>query len=102
MVYFLSRFNMVIRFWPGHLRKKPDTLSRCPDLYPKGEGRSYGTVNPQNCCPVFSSTQGMFPAILHGVLAMDIEELQKDILSAYDTDPAVQSLWAGLDNTRYS
>ena len=74
---------MVIRFQPGHLRTKPDTLSRCPDLYPKGEGKSYGTVNPQNCHPVFSSTQlsaslcatRMFLAILHGVVAIDIEEL---------------------------
>jgi RNase H-like domain found in reverse transcriptase len=54
---FLSGFNMVIRFRPGHLRTKPDALTRCPDLYPKGEGKPYGTVNPQNCCPVFSSTQ---------------------------------------------
>jgi hypothetical protein len=48
---------MVIRFRPGRLRTKPDTLTCRPDLYPKGEGRPYGTVNPQNCRPVFSSTQ---------------------------------------------
>jgi RNase H-like domain found in reverse transcriptase len=54
---FLSRFNMAIRFHPGHLGTKPDALTRRPDLYPKGEGKPYGTVNPQNCCPVFSSTQ---------------------------------------------
>jgi RNase H-like domain found in reverse transcriptase len=54
---FLSRFNMVIRFHPGCLRTKPDALNHWPDLYPKGEGKPYGTVNPQNCCPVFSSTQ---------------------------------------------
>ena len=101
---------MVIRFQPGHLGTKPYTLSRHPDLYPKGEGKSYGTVNPQNCCPVFSSTQlsaslhatRMFLAILHGVVAMDIEELQKNILSAYVTDPAVQSFCADPENTRYS
>ena len=33
---------------------------------------------------------------------MDIEELQKDILSAYDADPAVQSFHADPKNTRYS
>ena len=101
---------MVIRFWPGHLGTKPDTLSRHPDLYPKGKGKSYGTVNPQNCCPVFSSTQlsaslyatRMFLAILHGVVAMNIEKLQKDILSAYDADPAVQSFHADPGNMRYS
>jgi RNase H-like domain found in reverse transcriptase len=54
---FLSRFNMVIRFCPSCLRTKPDALTRRPDLYPKGEGKPYGTVNPQNCHPVFSSTQ---------------------------------------------
>ena len=44
----------------------------------------------------------MFPAILCGVVAMNIEELQKDILSAYDTDPAVQSFHADPKNMRYS
>jgi RNase H-like domain found in reverse transcriptase len=54
---FLSGFNMVIRFRPGHLGTKPNALTRWPDLYPEGEGKPYGTVNPQNCHPVFSSTQ---------------------------------------------
>jgi RNase H-like domain found in reverse transcriptase len=54
---FLSGFNMVIRFRPGCLGTKHDTLTRWPDLYPKGEGKPYGMVNPQNCHPVFSSTQ---------------------------------------------
>jgi RNase H-like domain found in reverse transcriptase len=54
---FLSGFNMVIRFCLGCLRTKPDALTHQPDLYPKGEGTPYGTVNPQNCCSVFSSTQ---------------------------------------------
>jgi RNase H-like domain found in reverse transcriptase len=54
---FLSGFNMVIRFRPGRLRTKPDALSHRPDLYPKGEQKPYGIVNPQNCRPVFSSTQ---------------------------------------------
>jgi RNase H-like domain found in reverse transcriptase len=29
---FLSEFNMVIRFRPGHLRTKPDALTHWPDL----------------------------------------------------------------------
>jgi hypothetical protein len=78
-----SRFNMVIRFCPGHLRTKPDALTQRPDLYPKEEGKPYSTVNPQDCHPVFSSTQmsaslqatEMFSVVLHGVVAMDIEEL---------------------------
>jgi hypothetical protein len=74
---------MVIRFHPGHLGTKPDALTHWPDLYPKGKGKPYGTVNPQNCCPVFSSTQlsaslratAMLLVVLRGVVAMDIEEL---------------------------
>jgi RNase H-like domain found in reverse transcriptase/Integrase zinc binding domain len=107
---FLSRFNMVIRFCPGCLRTKPNALTRRPDLYPKGEGKPYGTVNPQNCHPVFSSTQlsaslratAMLPVALCSIITMDIEELQKDILAAYDTDPAVQSFHADSDNSKYS
>ena len=44
----------------------------------------------------------MLPAVLRGVVAMDIEQLQKDILAAYDTDPAVQSFRADPDNSKYS
>jgi RNase H-like domain found in reverse transcriptase/Reverse transcriptase (RNA-dependent DNA polymerase) len=106
---FLSGFNMVIRFCPGCLRKKPNALTCQPDLYPKGKGKPYGTVNPQNCRPVFSSTQlsaslqatAMLLVALHGIFTMDIEELQKDILAAYDTDPAVQSFRADSDNSKY-
>jgi hypothetical protein len=73
---------MVIRFHPGHLGTKPDALPRQPDLYPKGEGKPYGIVNPQNCHPVFSSTQlsaslqatAMLPAALRGIVTMNIEE----------------------------
>jgi hypothetical protein len=58
VVYFPVQINMVIRFCPGRLRTKPDALTHRPDLYPKGEKKPYGTANPQNCCPVFSSCQG--------------------------------------------
>jgi Integrase zinc binding domain len=43
----------------------------------------------------------MLPVALHGIITMDIEELQKDILAAYDTDPAVQSFRAGSNNSKY-
>jgi hypothetical protein len=39
---------------------------------------------------------------LHGIITMDIEELQKDILAAYNTDTAVQSFHADSDNSKYS
>jgi hypothetical protein len=107
---FLSGFNMVIRFRPGRLGTKPDALTHQPDLYPKREGKPYGTVNPQNCCPVCSSTQlsaslqatAMLPVTLCGIITIDMEELQKDILAAYDTDPAVQSFCADPNNSKYS
>jgi hypothetical protein len=44
----------------------------------------------------------MLLVALRGIITMDIEELQKDILSAYDTDPAVQSFHADSDNSKYS
>jgi hypothetical protein len=43
----------------------------------------------------------MLPVVLCGVVAMDIEELQEDILAAYDTDPAVQSFHADPNNSKY-
>jgi hypothetical protein len=74
---------MVIRFCPSHRGTKPDALTHQPDLYPKGEGKPYSTVNPQNRRPVFSSTQlsaslratAMLPVALHGIITMDIEKL---------------------------
>jgi Integrase zinc binding domain len=44
----------------------------------------------------------MLLVALRGIITMDIEELQKDILAAYDTDPAVQSFHADSDNSKYS
>jgi hypothetical protein len=43
----------------------------------------------------------MLLVALHGITTMDIEELQKDILTAYDTDPAVQSFRADSNNSKY-
>jgi hypothetical protein len=43
----------------------------------------------------------MLPVAFHGIITMDIEELQKDILIAYDTDPTVQSFCADSDNSKY-
>jgi hypothetical protein len=43
----------------------------------------------------------MLPVALYGIITMDIEELQKDILAAYDTGPAVQSFHADSNNSKY-
>jgi hypothetical protein len=44
----------------------------------------------------------MLLVALHGIITMDIRKLQKNILAAYDTDPAVQSFCADSDNSKYS
>jgi len=38
---YLSQFNLVIRFCPGHLSTKPDALTRRWDVYPKGGNTGY-------------------------------------------------------------
>jgi len=54
---YLSQFNLVIRFHPGRLGTKPDTLTRQWDVYPKGGDNSYASVNPHNFRPVFTHEQ---------------------------------------------
>jgi len=51
---YLSQFNLVIRFCPGHLGTKLDTLTRRWDVYPKGGNTGYATVNPHNFKPIFT------------------------------------------------
>jgi Integrase zinc binding domain len=43
----------------------------------------------------------MLLVALCDIITMDIEELQKDILAAYNTDRAVQSFCADSDNSKY-
>jgi hypothetical protein len=45
---YLSQFNLIIRFRPGRLGAKPDTLTRQWDVYPKGGSSDYASVNPHN------------------------------------------------------
>src|SRR5260221_2807506 len=51
---FLGQFNMKVRFRPGRLGSKPDTLTRRWDVYTEGD-------NPEptatNVCPVFTIEQ---------------------------------------------
>ena len=100
---------MVIRFWPGHLGTKPDTLTRRPDLYPSGGNGDYGKVNPHNLKPIFSSEQlsallqatSLLPAVLHGVIAMDLTQLNTEILSALDADPTAKSYLTDTNDPKY-
>jgi len=54
---YLSQFNLVIRFHPGHLGTKPDALIRRWDIYPKGGNTDYATVNSHNFKPIFTQEQ---------------------------------------------
>ena len=54
---YLFQFNLVIRFRPGHLGTKPDTLTRQWDIYPKEENTGYVTVNPHNFKLIFTQEQ---------------------------------------------
>ena len=54
---FLFQFNMVIHFCPGKLGAKPDSLTRCWDVYPKEGNKDYTRINPHNFRPVFMQEQ---------------------------------------------
>jgi len=54
---YLSQFNLVICFHPGHLGTKLDALTRRWDIYSKGGDNGYASVNPHNFCLVFTHEQ---------------------------------------------
>jgi len=92
---YLSQFNMIIRFRPGRLGTKPDSLTRRWDVYPKGGNSDYASVNPSNLRPMYTQEQlsaslratGLFDPVLRATVIMDQEQLNTDILSALPTDP---------------
>ena len=54
---YLSQFNLVIKFCPGHLSTKLDTLTRRWNIYPKEGNTSYSTVNPHYFKLIFTQEQ---------------------------------------------
>ena len=96
---YLSQFNFVIRFRPGRLGTKPDSLTRRWDVYPKGGNSDYASVNPDNCRPVFTQEQlsvslratGLLEPVLRAAVVMDTTKLHSDILSALPSDPLFQA-----------
>ena len=44
----------------------------------------------------------MLPTALCGIIAMDVNKLNKEIISTLDTDEAVQSYLADITNTQYA
>ena len=107
---FLSQFNLVIRFCPGKLSAKPDTLTRRWDIYPKEGDSGYARVNPQNLWPVFTQEQLSnslcatyleFP-VLRAVAIMDMETLHNNILSTLPSDPIAQVHLSDPPNSHWS
>src|SRR5947209_16087672 len=54
---YLSQFNLTIRFCPGCLGVKPDSLTRRWDVYPTGGDSTYVLANLHNLCPMFLQEQ---------------------------------------------
>src|SRR6202789_3115664 len=92
---YLSQFNLVIRFRPGKLGTKPDSLTRCWDVYPKGGNSDYATINPNNLRPMFTQEQisaslratELLEPVLRATVIMDQEQFNLDILTALPDDP---------------
>ena len=94
---YLFQFNLVIRFCPGCLGTKLDTLTRQWDVYPKGGNTGYATVNPHNFKPIFTQQQlaasiqatVLFFSFLCAATIVDLDTLHQDILLALLSDPIV-------------
>ena len=92
---YLFQFNLVIRFYPGHLGTKIDALTRQWDIYPKEENTGYAIVNSHNFKPIFTQEQLaasiratilLFPS-LYAATVMDLDTLHQDIILAFPSDP---------------
>ena len=96
---YLSQFNLIIRFRPGRLGTKPDSLTRRWDVYPKEGNSDYAAVNPSNFRPIFTQQQmsdslratELLEPVLRATVIMDQEQLNSDILAALPDDPLYQS-----------
>ena len=97
---FLSQFNLVVRFRPGKLGTKPDSLTRRWDVYPKEGDKGYASANPHNLRPAFTTEQlstsirasTLAEPVLRAALVMDQEQLHQDIISALPKDPVSAKL----------
>ena len=96
---YLPGFNFVIRFRPGRLGTKPDSLTRRWDVYPQGGNSTYAIRNPSNLRPVFTNEQlvhslratSLVEPVLRASVIMDQDQLHRDILSALPSDPTYVS-----------
>ena len=96
---YLSQFNLVIRFCPGRLGTKLDTLTRRWDVYPKGGDNGYASVNPYNFCPVFTHKQIIAPLqatilttpTLCTATILDQDQLYSDILATLPFNSSISN-----------
>src|SRR3979490_2615556 len=98
-IYHISSYIIVYRLYKYF--PKPDSLTRQWDVYLKEGGSDYGTLNPQNLRPIFTTTQlveslqatQLLIPTLQASIIMDSKSLHSDILSSLPTDPtAMQHL----------
>jgi len=96
---YLSQFNLVIRFRPGCLGTKLDTLTRWWDVYPKGGDNDYTSVNPHNFRPVFTYEQIavslratiLTTPTLCAATILDQNQLYSDILATLPLDTSISN-----------
>ena len=87
---FLSQFNLIIKFRPGRLGKKPDALTRHWDVYNKVETPARTTQQP-----LFSQKQladpptktSISPPRLQAAVVTDLTKLLANVREALGTDP---------------
>ena len=97
---YMTQFNLVICLRPGCLGTKPDSLTRCWDIYPKGGNSNYDTVNQSNLYLMFTQEQisvslhatDLITHVLHVTVIMDKEQLNSSILSTLPDDPPFLAL----------
>jgi hypothetical protein len=89
---------MVIRFRPGKLGEKLDSLTHRADFYLKGGDRDYTLANPQNLRPIFTQEQlaiSLRATSLHDI-AMDAAALVDSSIPILNTASLVKDIKAGL------
>jgi len=101
---YLSAFHLSICFRPSKLGAKPDALTCCSDVYPKGGEADYLSVNPQNYRHVFTKEQltaslqatGLEPIIARAIELIDMESLHADILEGLKHDKFAQEQFLSI------
>jgi hypothetical protein len=89
---------MVIRFRPGKLGVKPDSLTRRADYYLKRGDRDYTLANPQNLYTIFTQEQlatSLCATRLREV-ALDAASLVDSSIPILDSAALVEDIKAGL------